>query len=774
MNKTIFSSDPQVSQSADIRELMVLLTTQEDRLPREVVNECARRGAAIVPHLRALLNDGHNWGAAASAGQWWSLLHALMILGAIPGPEAAEALLEGFRHLETQSDDHLWDWLAGYWPALFRNKREHVLSKLEHIAGDSQRSWYIRIHALECVLEAAQAAGPDALEQRLDWVRELVQNKQSDLDFLGLAGSILLDFPRSRHRPALEELGNWLDRNCRMAPAFTAADVGKAFQRDKDQPDWERFANPWQFYDPEAIRLRQERWAEEDAAREREERHTHTADWEPIQTMVRDTPKVGRNDPCPCGSGKKYKKCCLSKVTESTPTDLLWHRLRRAIEGLPRQLLAFADDHCGPQALAEAWDEFVLEEGRPFAPDDPLIQVFMPWFLYNWTPDAVNSSVPPDSLQDRTIAEAFLRSRKGAHLDALARRYVEQAIGTPFSFHDVAACRPGQGFTLRNIYTGEQLEVTERAGSQAAQPGDILLTKLVRIDDVVVMECCAPILIPPQYKGAILELRKMMRAQQEAISETLVADYDLEILELYQEITEQLLNPALPQLQNTDGETLRLQDLIFDIESPEVAFEALWPLSLEAHQDELLAAAKRDAEGRLEQIEFPWLRQGKRRHKQGDNTVLASIRIEGHRLNIHVNSDERAAHIKNEVQARLGEGARYRTTLHHSIEKMLEEQQDAAGDGTATAGNDELAVHPEVQAKLTEIMDAHWDNWIHEQLPALNGKTPLEAVQDPDGREMVEALLAQFQRTRANLPLPADYDPLPTLRKRLGLDQADI
>ncbi len=26
--------------------------------------------------------------------------------------------------------------------------------------------------------------------------------------------------------------------------------------------------------------------------------------------MVRETPKVGRNDPCPCGSGKKYKKCC--------------------------------------------------------------------------------------------------------------------------------------------------------------------------------------------------------------------------------------------------------------------------------------------------------------------------------------------------------------------------------------------------------------------------------------------------------------------------------
>jgi SEC-C motif-containing protein len=29
-----------------------------------------------------------------------------------------------------------------------------------------------------------------------------------------------------------------------------------------------------------------------------------------VETFVRDEPKVGRNEPCPCGSGKKYKKCC--------------------------------------------------------------------------------------------------------------------------------------------------------------------------------------------------------------------------------------------------------------------------------------------------------------------------------------------------------------------------------------------------------------------------------------------------------------------------------
>lgn len=30
------------------------------------------------------------------------------------------------------------------------------------------------------------------------------------------------------------------------------------------------------------------------------------------QPFKREEPKVGRNDPCPCGSGKKYKKCCMA------------------------------------------------------------------------------------------------------------------------------------------------------------------------------------------------------------------------------------------------------------------------------------------------------------------------------------------------------------------------------------------------------------------------------------------------------------------------------
>jgi len=37
------------------------------------------------------------------------------------------------------------------------------------------------------------------------------------------------------------------------------------------------------------------------------------ADFGYLQPQVRKHHKVGRNEPCPCGSGKKFKKCCIGK-----------------------------------------------------------------------------------------------------------------------------------------------------------------------------------------------------------------------------------------------------------------------------------------------------------------------------------------------------------------------------------------------------------------------------------------------------------------------------
>ena len=51
--------------------------------------------------------------------------------------------------------------------------------------------------------------------------------------------------------------------------------------------------------------------------RERRSTPPPNYDWlglPPPDQPFRNQDKVGRNEPCPCGSGKKYKKCCLNKA----------------------------------------------------------------------------------------------------------------------------------------------------------------------------------------------------------------------------------------------------------------------------------------------------------------------------------------------------------------------------------------------------------------------------------------------------------------------------
>ena len=40
----------------------------------------------------------------------------------------------------------------------------------------------------------------------------------------------------------------------------------------------------------------------------------------PAQAVARPPPAIGRNAPCPCGSGRKYKKCCLTAAAGARAT----------------------------------------------------------------------------------------------------------------------------------------------------------------------------------------------------------------------------------------------------------------------------------------------------------------------------------------------------------------------------------------------------------------------------------------------------------------------
>ncbi len=481
--------------------------------------------------------------------------------------------------------------------------------------------------------------------------------------------------------------------------------------------------------------------------------------------------KPGRNEPCPCGSGRKFKHCHgrTTRVSESAG-DRTWRNLRRVLDGYPSMMLRFVLEVYGPVALQEAWDEFLLwpDDDPEFDPETPHMQVFMPWFFHRWEPDPYEGSIEDAALHDRSPTSVLLEKR-GRRLDPLLRRYLEGCARTPFSFHEIVRCEAGVGFRSRDMFAGEEWDVLERSASRTMQVGDLFFGQVVTCDDVSIMEACGPHPIPPVRKIELIELRERVAGGLHPPTPETLADWDIELREAYLDITESLINPPLPILQNTDGDDLAFHRISFETGSAQRAFDALKHLASEETESELLESADRDEEGRVQRVSFSWTVPGDRAHAAWDNVVLGHIEIDGTRIVANVNSAERAARFRSIMEERLGSDARHEGTEVQSVDDALEAER--SGDGPPDPADDPvLADHPEVRQRLRELMSAHYEAWVSESIPALDGLTPLEAVRDPAGREKVEALIRQIERDGLRMKPPLDPAVLEDLRLRLGLD----
>ncbi len=476
---------------------------------------------------------------------------------------------------------------------------------------------------------------------------------------------------------------------------------------------------------------------------------------------------TGRNDPCPCGSGRKYKQCHGRAAREqASPEEAAWRRLRAANEGLPARMARFVDEVYGPGAIDEAWAEFTLWDEEAFDPESPHLQVFLPWFFHRWTPDPDDTLVADAALHGRSPTEVLLE-RRGRRLDPVLIRYLSACLEAPFSFHQVLSVDAGRGVRTRDVFSGDERDVMERSASRFMRPGDVFFGQMVTSDGVTIMEACSVHTFPPANKIHLVDLRERIGGGRPA---PLTADdldaWESELRLEYLELMEALRNPRLPRLQNTDGEPIAFHRLTFEVPSAQAAFDALKAL---AGDDPDLEPGELDAEGRLRRAAFPWIAAGNPMHPEG-HTILGQIEIDGERLVATVNSAGRAARFKHLV-ASLYPAARHTGTEVESVEEaMAREGLEPGLPGEADP--DPLSDLPEVREHLAAVMASHYERWLDEAIPALGGLTPLEAVEERGGREKVEALVAQIERDGVRMNPPLDPGLVRRLRERLGLAPA--
>ena len=484
----------------------------------------------------------------------------------------------------------------------------------------------------------------------------------------------------------------------------------------------------------------------------------------------------GRNSPCPCGSGKKYKQCCLDVETAASapaagPTDPVWHRMRALLDGYPAKMMDFVVDVYGPLAMHEAWDAFMGADGHKFDAEKPVMQLFMPWFFNCWSPDPIGTLVSNKSVH-KVIPTAAYLSARGRLMDPLLRRYLESLLTEPISYFDVLDCDPGVGMTLRDVMTREERVVTERGASRTMRPGDILLGQLASVGPLTMLEASNGFAIPPQEKAQVISLRAQIEAAHPVITPEVLRDWDFQLLDLFHVIADRLFNPLPPTLLNTDGDPLSPHKLTFDLTvPPQVAFNKLKHLALDDPDEELLEDAVRGADGQLKNVRFVWKMSGNKQHAGWDNTLLGRIEIDGAHLTAEVNSAARAATIRKKIEKALGQGVRYRASEIQTTEDMLAEMKaggDSDDDATATE-SERMADIPELRAKISAMMAAHWEQWVDTPLPILRNRTPQQAVKDVDEREIVESLIIQGERANREQDLATDEEVFRRLRERLGL-----
>jgi hypothetical protein len=455
--------------------------------------------------------------------------------------------------------------------------------------------------------------------------------------------------------------------------------------------------------------------------------------------------ETGRNAPCPCGSGRKYKNCCLKTLKPDRDSE--WQRLGEAYGRLDERLRDFAERALGRAGMAASYDEFLLwpEEALDPAFLERQGQLFCSWSIFNWRYEPEDVDGPLRLPPGVTPAEFYLERQKG-RLSETEKALITAISHAPFSFHEVIRCEPGRGFLLKDVLTGEELDVLERSASEVAREGDILFGRVATLGEVSMLYGCGAYAFPPEYKPSIIDLRKWLRRGRRKITREMLGECEADIRKAYLDLSQSLFR--LPTLCNTDGEPFDMQTLHYKIDSAERAFAGLAGLCVTESEAELRALAERDAQGAVTRVEIPWTRKG--RDKSGlDTTVLGILNIEGKTLKVSVNSAARAERIRKEIESRLGAGARFKTAVIQSGEVMMKEARDRASRPAPPRKDEDLMRNPEVRAKLAEMVAAHWEGWVDEKIPALGGKTPRQAVKTADGRESVEALLRSAERRAA-------------------------
>ena len=460
---------------------------------------------------------------------------------------------------------------------------------------------------------------------------------------------------------------------------------------------------------------------------------------------------VGRNDPCPCGSGRKYKKCCM--LSERANTDQLApRRINEASEEANDLLLKHARRTRGEGFVDDAW-RAVLGEGIAPAQRDPFAPLILPWAVYLWDEGGASAE------RHGTVAAQFLQQPAARRLGDRARRFIEACRHEPLTFWHIEDVEPGAGMSMRDMATGRQCYVHERSATQTAVAWDIMFGQVVCVDDVHTLSMSGPYVLP-----ALRFRQQVERFLADGVDADHLQNHAEDLLAFYVACVDELYNPVLPELRNTEGDPLEWTTSTYRFDT-----DARGRLLGRLDRMRNIEARPGEEDG---VAEYGWVSQGDR--GPAGQVSRARLRVEAERLVTECNSRKRDRLLRERLLKNLDDLLAHEETTHKPLDRESIEAADptAAESAASDSGSLDMAtLPPEARAQIQQTMDDIRMRWADEEVPALGGRTPRQAVRTEAGRREVVQLINDFENMERRAPNPQltfDYN---RLRRELGLEE---
>lgn len=191
-------------------------------------------------------------------------------------------------------------------------------------------------------------------------------------------------------------------------------------------------------------------------------------------------PTAARNDPCPCGSGRKFKQCCmhLGRLALTLRVPLILQRVSRYATGPEGHATLFGL----AISAADSHDDLAAAIRR-FQQEPLLIDI---------------------ALHEGGLGEAYLEQRS-ALLPNDEVELLEALLEERRRLWEVTAVTPGRSLTLRDTKTGDEITVSERSGSMGRTPGDLLLARAATVEGEPML-FGVPLLVPLRQRDHVLSM----------------------------------------------------------------------------------------------------------------------------------------------------------------------------------------------------------------------------------------------------------------------------